>query len=64
MNPTIPVSELTDKELDAVSGGSVFTLSAINQQNWSTQTAAAVNAVTALSAATVAQGAVQTNSII
>jgi bacteriocin-like protein len=64
MNPTIPVSELTDKELDAVSGGSVFTLSAINQQNWSTQTAAAVNAVTALSAATVAQAAVQTNSII
>jgi bacteriocin-like protein len=63
MNPTIPVSELTDKELDAVSGGSVFTLSAINQQNWSSQTAAAVNAVTALSAATVAQAAVQSNSI-
>ena len=64
MIPTIPVTELTDTELDAVSGGSVFTLSAINQQNFSTQTAAAVNAVTALSAATVAQAAVQTNSII
>jgi len=58
------MTELTDKELDAVSGGSVFTLSAINQQNFLAQTAAAVNAVTAASAATVVQGAVQTNSII
>ena len=64
MIPTIPVSELTDTELDAVSGGSVFTLSAINQQNFSTQTAAAVNLGTLASAATVAQAAVQTNSII
>jgi bacteriocin-like protein len=64
MNPTIPVSELTDKELDAVSGGSVITLSAINQQNFLAQTAVAVNAGTAASAATVTQGAVQTNSII
>jgi len=62
MIPTM--TELTDKELDAVCGGSVITLSAINQQNFLAQTAAAVNAVTALSAATVAQGAVQTNSII
>jgi hypothetical protein len=64
MIPTIPVTELTDAELDAVSGGSVFTLSAINQQNFLSQVGTAVNAVTALSAATVAQGAVQTNSII
>ena len=62
MIPTM--TELTDKELDAVSGGSVITLNAINQQNFLAQTAAAVNAVTTLSAATVAQGAVQTNSII
>jgi bacteriocin-like protein len=63
MNPTIPVSELTDKELDAVSGGSVITLSAINQQNFLAQTAAAVNAVTAASAANVVQAAVQANNI-
>ena len=61
MIPTL--TELTDKELDAVSGGSVITLSAINQQNFLAQTAAAVNAVTAASAATVAQLVTQTNSI-
>ena len=58
------MTELTDKELDAVSGGSVITLSAINQQNFMAQTGVAVNAVTAASAATVLQGAVQANSII
>ena len=62
MIPTM--TELTDKELDAVSGGSVITLSAINQQNFMAQTGVAVNAGTLLSAANVVQGAVQTNSII
>jgi len=62
MIPTM--TELTDKELDAVSGGSVITASLVNQQNFLAQTAAAVNAVTAASAATVVQAAVQTNSII
>ena len=61
MIPTM--TELTDKELDAVSGGSVITLSAINQQNFLAQTAAAVNAVTAASAATVLQAVTQTNVI-
>jgi bacteriocin-like protein len=63
MIPTILVTELTDKELDAVSGGSVFTLSAINQQNFLSQTAAAVNAATVLSLANVTQAAAQSNSI-
>ena len=62
MIPTL--TELTDKELDAVSGGSVITLSAINQQNALSQSALAVNAVTAASAATVAQLVTQTNSIL
>jgi bacteriocin-like protein len=62
MIPTL--TELTDTELDAVSGGSVITLSAINQQNFAQTIGVAVNAVTALSAATVAQAVTQTNSII
>ena len=52
---------LTDKELDAVSGGSSFTLSAINQQNFAQTIGVAVNAATALSAATVAQVLSQVN---
>jgi len=63
MIPTIPVRELTDTELDAVSGGSVFTLSAINQQNFANTVGVAVNAATVLSAATVGQAVIQTNSI-
>jgi bacteriocin-like protein len=62
MIPTL--TELTDKELDAVSGGSSFTLSAINQQNFAQTIGVAVNAVTAASAATVAQLVTQTNSIL
>ena len=60
----LPLTELTDKELDAVSGGSIITLSAINQQNFLGQVGTAVNAVTAASAAAVVQTGVQTNSII
>jgi len=56
------MTELTDTELDAVSGGSVITASAINQQNFLSQTAAAVNAVTALSVANVTQVAAQSNN--
>jgi hypothetical protein len=63
MIPTILMTELIDKELDAVSGGSGFLLSVVNQQNILSQTAAAVNAVTAGSAATVTQAAAQINSI-
>jgi len=62
MIPTL--TELTDKELGAVSGGSSFTLSAINQQNFAQTIGVAVNAVTAASAATVAQLVTQTNSIL
>ena len=58
------MTELTDKELDAVSGGAATIIaSLVNQQNFLTQTATAMNAVTVGSAATVVQGAVQTNSI-
>jgi lactobin A/cerein 7B family class IIb bacteriocin len=59
------MTELTDKELDAVSGGSVITASAINQQNFLSQIGVAAVAASALagSAVTVAQGAVQTNVI-
>jgi bacteriocin-like protein len=56
------MTQLTDKELDAVSGGSVFTLSAINQQNFLSQSANAVNVLTAASLANVTQAAVQTNN--
>ena len=60
------MTELTDKELDAVSGGSTITLSDITQANALSQTATAtaVNAVTlgSLAAATVVQGAVQSNN--
>jgi bacteriocin-like protein len=56
------MTELTDKELDAVSGGSVITASAINQQNFMSQSANAVNAATLLSLANVTQAAVQTNN--
>ena len=58
------MTELTDKELDAVSGGlSVITLSALNQQNFANTVGVAVNAVTAASAATVLQAVTQTNLI-
>jgi bacteriocin-like protein len=65
MTPTeiIPVTELTDTELDAVSGGSTIIASAINQQNFSTQNANAVNVLTLASLANVTQTAVQSNSI-
>ena len=67
MIPTeiIPVTELTDTELDAVSGGigNVNILSLLNQQNFATTTGVAVNAGTVLSAATVAQVVTQSNSI-
>ena len=56
------MTELTHKELDAVSGGSVITLSAINQQNFLSQTAAAVNAGTLASLANVTQVAAQSNN--
>jgi bacteriocin-like protein len=56
------MTELTDKELDAVSGGSVITLSALNQQNFLSQSANAVNAVTAFSIANVTQTASQSNN--
>ena len=61
----LPVTELTDTELDAVSGGSVITASLINQQNFATMVGTAVNAAAANvgSAATVVQTAVQSNSI-
>jgi bacteriocin-like protein len=62
MIPTL--TELTDTELDAVSGGSVITASLINQQNFAQTIGVAVNAVTAASAATVAQVVTQTNSIM
>ena len=63
MIPTM--TELTDKELDAVSGGSIITLAALNQQNFATMVGTAVNAAAANvgSAATVVQTAVQSNSI-
>ena len=56
------MTQLTDKELDAVSGGSVFTLSAFSQQNWLSQSANAVNVLTALSLANVTQAASQSNN--
>ncbi len=56
------MTELTDTELDAVSGGSVITASAINQQNFLSQTAAAVNAGTLASLANVTQVAAQSNN--
>ena len=56
------MTELTHKELDAVSGGSVITASAINQQNFLSQTAAAVNAGTLASLANVTQVAAQSNN--
>ena len=61
MIPTL--TELTDKELDAVSGGSTIVLSALNQQNFANTVGVAVNAATVLSAATVAQAVTQTNVI-
>ena len=57
------MTELTDTELDAVSGGSVITLSDITQQNVLSQSANAVNVLTVLSLANVTQAAVQQNSI-
>ena len=45
MIPTM--TELTDKELDAVSGGSIITLAALNQQNFATMVGTAVNAAAA-----------------
>ena len=64
MIPTIPVTELTDTELDEVSGGvSTIIASAVNQQNFLSQFGVAVSAVTAGSPATVVQTAVQANSI-
>jgi len=61
MIPTL--TELTDTELDAVSGGSTISLSAINQQNFAQTIGVAVNAATLASAATVAQVVTQSNSI-
>ena len=61
MIPTM--TELTDKELDAVSGGSGIAASLINQQNFANTVGVAVNAATVLSAATVGQAVIQTNSI-
>ena len=43
------MTELTDKELDAVSGGSTIVLSALNQQNFANTVGVAVNAATVLS---------------
>ena len=58
------MTELTDKELDTVSGGAAtIVASAINQQNFLAQTGVAVNAATVGSAATVVQSAAQVNSI-
>ena len=57
------MTELTDKELDAVSGGSGIAASLINQQNFANTIGVAVNAATVLSAATVAQAVTQTNVI-
>jgi bacteriocin-like protein len=58
----IPI-ELTDTELDAVSGGSTISFSSITQQNALSQSANAVNVLTAFSLANVTQAAVQQNSI-
>jgi hypothetical protein len=59
----IPI-ELTDAELDAVSGGvgNLNIASIFNQQNFAWTTGVAVNAGTVLSAATVAQAVTQTNN--
>ena len=57
------MTELTNTELDAVSGGSSFTLSDITQYNALSQSANAVNVLTAFSIANVTQAAAQQNSI-
>jgi bacteriocin-like protein len=56
------MTELTDKELDAVSGGSVITGSIVSQLNSLTQSANAVNVLTAFSIANVTQTASQSNN--
>jgi bacteriocin-like protein len=58
----IPI-ELTDTELDAVSGGFSINFSDIDQKNIVRQSAYAVNVLTVDSIANVTQAAVQSNSI-
>jgi bacteriocin-like protein len=56
------MTELTDKELDAVSGGSVITASLVSQLNSLSQSANAVNVLTLGSIANVTQTATQSNN--
>jgi bacteriocin-like protein len=58
----IPI-ELTDTELDAVSGGFSINFSDIDQKNIVRQSGYAVNVLTLGSLANVTQAAVQSNSI-
>ena len=58
----IPI-ELTDTELDAVSGGFSINFSDVTQKNILHQSAYAVNVLTVDSLANITQAAVQANSI-